>query len=137
MGRVNISRANCVNNKMEENEEKLVCELTCGIVLVLKAITFYQMNLLLLTYATKIYHRKRRRVASNHAHVLHSREDLATIYSFTYRHVNAYKRIRADACKRFNYLIRFSTAALIRIRVNVALACLHKVKVPAVGRHQA
>ena len=56
MGGVNISRANCGNNKMEENAEKLVCELTCGIVLILKAITLYQMNLLLLTYAVKIYH---------------------------------------------------------------------------------
>ena len=39
-----------------------------------------------------------------------------------YRHVNAYKRIREDACKWFNYLIRFSTAALIQIRVNVSSA---------------
>lgn len=55
---VNILHVKGGNNKMEENEEELALELTCGIVVVLKAITLYQMNLLLLTYATKIYPRR-------------------------------------------------------------------------------
>ena len=46
-----------VSNEMET---QLAAQLSCSIVLVLKAITLYQINLLLLTYATKIYHRRRR-----------------------------------------------------------------------------
>lgn len=45
-----------VINKMEMS---LIAQLSCGIALVLKAIMLYQINLLLLEYATKIYHRKR------------------------------------------------------------------------------
>ena len=57
------------------------------------------------------------RVAFNHVRIWRLSIRLRVLPS---SRVNAYKRIRVDACKRFNYLIRFSTAALIRIRVNIA-----------------
>ena len=52
-----MGRVITVSNEMET---QLAAQLSCSIVLVSKAITLYQINLLLLMYATKMYHQKRR-----------------------------------------------------------------------------
>ena len=49
------------------------------------------------------------RVAFNHVRIWRLSSRFHVLSS---SRVNAYKRMHADTCKRFNYLIRFSTAAL-------------------------
>ena len=50
----------------------------------------------------------------------HTRTQLQSSYQRLPNRTYVEIRIRVDAGKRFNYMIRFSTAALILISVNVA-----------------